>query len=93
MDAGGAGGVRFTDETTVKCSLEAFCKEPVLLVLLRELAVRMARITTETSQLINVWVLKVLSEALAQNTLAAPEEPWTSGRVLQLMYVVTRVAS
>ena len=89
MDAGAAGGDRFTEETTVKCSLEAFCKDPVLLAKLRELAVRMARITTETSHLIKLWVLKVFTEALAQNTLPAPEEPWTSDRVLQFMYVVT----
>ena len=93
MDAGGAGGVLFTEQTTVKCSLEEFCKEPPLLSKLRELAAHMARITSETSELTKLWLLKVLSEALVQNTLAVPEEAWTSGRVLQFMYVVTRVAS
>ena len=82
-----------TEQTTVKCSLEEFCKEPPLLSKLRELAVHMARITSETSELTKLWLLKVLSEALVQNTLAVPEESWTSGRVLQFMYVVTRVAS
>ena len=84
-----ASGVRFTEETTVKCSLEAFCKDPVLLAKLRELAPRMARIVTETSHFISLCVLKVFSEALAQKTWPAPEEPWTSKRVLECMYVVT----
>ena len=72
MDAGGAGGVLFTEQTTVKCSLEEFCKEPALLSKLHELEVHMARITSETSELTKLWLLKVLSEALVQNTFGCP---------------------
>jgi hypothetical protein len=86
MAAGAAG---FTEQTTVKCSLEAFCKDSLLFAKLCQLAPRTARVVTETSHLITLYVLKRFGEAQAQNTRPGPEEPWTSARVLRFMYVVT----
>ena len=42
--AADAGGDRFTRETTVKCSLEAFCKDETLKNVLQNMAPRMDRI-------------------------------------------------